>query len=329
MIRGALTILVTLALGLLVTPLGAEAQQPERAPRIGVLFARSLSSIAHRYDAFRQGLRELGYIEGKTIIIEYRSAEGKLDRVPELAAELVRLKVDVILAAGDASIRALQQATRTIPIVVGTAGDLVGPGYAASLARPGGNITGLSATSPELSAKRLEILREVLPTISRVAILWNPSNPVKVQDFNEAKAGARALKLRLQSLEVRSATDFAGAFQTATRSRPDALLVLQDLLTGEYGPRIIEFTAKSRLPTMWVSKEWVEAGGLMSYGPSEPDMWRRAATYVDKILKGAKPADLPIEQPTRFELVINLRTAKTLGLAIPQSLLLRADHIIQ
>jgi putative ABC transport system substrate-binding protein len=317
-----------LIFGLLAAPLATDAQQPLKIPRIGLL--RSGSPADPYVEAFRQGLRALGYVEGQNLIIEYRYAEGKLDRLSELAAELVRLKVDIIITSGEASIRAAKRTTRTIPIVMANSGDPVESGLVASLAQPGGNITGLSALSPELSGKALELLKETFPKLSRVAVLWNPANAAKVLDFRESQVAAKALGVQLQSLEVRSPDDFDRAFGAAMRERAEALSVRADaVVTVVHRKRIVDLTAKNRLPAIYELTEFVDAGGLMSYGPSVSDNFRRAATYVDKILKGAKPADLPVEQPTKFELVVNLKTAKALGLTMPQSILLRADQVLQ
>ena len=307
----------------------ADAEQATKISRIGFLGAASASALANRLDALRQALHELGYEEGKNIVIEYRYSEGKFDRLPALADELVRLKVDIIVTHGDAAIRALKQATKTIPIVVGVTGDLVVTGYAASLARPGGNITGFVDTSPDLSGKRLELLKEVLPKVSRIAVLWNGANPVKVLDFKETETAAQVLGLKLQSLELRAPEDFEKRFKAATTQRSGALVVLQDALTTANARSIVDFAKTSRLPAMYGSTEFVDVGGLMSYAANFPDLFRRAATYVDKILKGAKPADLPVQQPTKFELVINLKAAKQIGLTIPQSVLYRADKVIK
>ena len=301
----------------------AEAQQPAKIPRIGFLGTSSPAAISTRVEGFRHGLREMGYVEGQNIFIEYRWAEGKLDRLPNLAAELVSHKVDVVVTHGEAAIRALKQATKTIPIVVGVTGDLVVTGHAASLARPGGNITGFVDTSPDLSGKRLELLKEILPKVSRIAVLWNAANRVKVLDFKETEAAAQALGLKLQSLEVRASEDFENKLKAATTQRSGALVVLQDALTTANTRTIVDFAAKSRLPAMYGSSEVVDAGGLMSYAANLPDLFRRTAVYVDKILKGAKPADLPIEQPTKFEFVVNLKTAKQIGLTIPPNVLVR------
>jgi putative ABC transport system substrate-binding protein len=303
----------------------ASAQQ---VPRLGFLGTNSPSDISARIEAFRQGLRDFGYIEGQNIVIEYRWAEGKPDRLPKLAAELVNLRVDIIVTHGEAAIRALKQATPTIPIVVGVTGDLVVTGHAASLARPGGNVTGLVDTSPELSGKRLEILKEILPKISRIAVLWNGANPVKRLDFKESEAAAQAMGLRLQSLEVKTADDFDNKLRAATQSAA-ALVVLQDALIASNTKSIIDFTGNNRFPAMHGATEVVDAGGLMSYAANIPDLFRRSAWYVERILKGTKAADLPIEQPTKFELVINLKAAKQIGLTIPPHVLARADRVLK
>ncbi len=263
-------------------------------------------------------------------MIEYRYAEGKPERLPALAAELVRLNVDLILTSGDQGVRAAKQASQTIPIVVALVGDLVGPGYVASLARPGGNITGQTTLVSELSAKRLELLKTAFPKVSRVAILWNPTNADNVVAFKETEVAARALRIQLVPLDVRRADDFEGAFLAALRARAEALIVGSgDALLLTHRARIADFAAKNRLPTMYGNQDYMDAGGLMFYGPNVADMYRRAATYVDKILKGAKPGDLPVEQPTKFEFVINLKTAKALGLTIPPPILSRADRVIE
>jgi putative ABC transport system substrate-binding protein len=305
------------------------AQSPVKAARIGVLSGGAASTQAVRWEAFRQGLKEFGYVEGRNIVIEYRYAEGKPERLPTLAAELVRLKVDLILSAGEQGVRAAKQASQTIPIVVALAGDLVGPGYVASLARPGGNITGQTTLVSELSAKRLELLKTAFPKVSRVAILWNPTNAANVAAFKETEVAARALRIQLLPLDVRRADDFAGAFPAALRARADALIAVGDTLLLTHRARIADFAAKNRLPAMYGNEDFMDAGGLMFYGPNVADMYRRAATYVDKILKGAKPGALPVEQPTKLEFVINLKTAKALGLTIPPSILSRADRVIE
>jgi len=320
--------LVGVALGILSVPSPATSQEAAKMPRLGILLPGSPSSFAQNLAAFRQALRDLGYVEGRSIAIEYRYAEGRPDRLPELAAELVGLKVDVLVPSGTRAIRAANRASSTTPIVVLFTSDLVGTGLVGSLARPGGKITGLTAMSPELTGKRLELLKETVPKVSRVALLWN-SVEGKDLKWEPAQAAARALALTLQSVEVRGVDDFGRAFQAMIRGHADALLTLNDGFIINHRRRITDLASKHRLPAMYELRGFVEVGGLMSYGPSVPDMWRRAATYVDKILRGAKPADLPVEQPTRFELVINLKTAKALGLTVPPSILIRADQVIQ
>ncbi len=319
---------IPLALGLLAAAPAADAQQSVKVPRIGLLYPGTSAMAAENLAAFRQGLRDLGYVEGQSIVIESRYAEGRPDRLPALAAELVRLNVHILVPSGTRSIRAATQATRTLPIVVPFTSDLVGTGLVASLARPGGNITGLTAMSPELTGKRLEMLKEVVPRVLRVAILWN-SVQGKDLKWGPAQAAAQALAVKLQSVQVQGPDDFERAFGAMTRWRAGALLTFNDGFISNSRWRIVELAAKNRLPAMYELKGFVDEGGLMSYGPHVPDMYRRAATYVDKILKGAKPADLPVEQPTRFELVINLKTAKALGLTTPQSVMIRADQVIQ
>jgi putative tryptophan/tyrosine transport system substrate-binding protein len=307
----------------------AGAQQPGKLPRIGLLLTIESSPPSPNVEAFRQGLRALGYVEGKNILLEYRYAEGKLDRLPDLAEGLVRLPVDVIVTALSPGIHAAKRATDTIPIVFAVSGNPLATGYVASLAHPGGNVTGLSAMDYELSGKRLELLTEALRKVSRVAVLWNPGNGAMVLKMKEVRGAADALRVEIKSLEARQPQDFDGALAALPREHADALLTLADPLTLFHRDRIIEMAAKSRVPAMYESGEFVEAGGLMSYGPSIEANYRRAATYVDKILKGAKPADLPVEQPTKFELIINLKAAKQIGLTIPQSVLYRADKIIK
>jgi putative ABC transport system substrate-binding protein len=280
-------------------------------------------------EAFRQGLRDVGYIEGQNIAIEYRYAEGKLEQLPDLAAELVRLKVDVIVTAGTPAALAAKQATRTISIVMGLAADPVGSGIVASLSQPGGNVTGSSLMAPELAGKRLQLLREVVPGASRVAVLANLTVPYAGLIVRETEAAARVLGVQLQLLEIRAPEEIERAFEAATRGRASALIVVEGPLTQTHQALIAALAAKRRLPAMYGQRDFVEAGGLMSYGANFADLFRRAATFVDKILKGRKPSDLPVEQPTRFELVINMRTAKDLGLTLPQSILIRTDHFIQ
>ena len=307
----------------------AEAQQAGKVPRIGWLDVSSPNpEVLRLIELFRQGLRDLGWVEGQNIAVEYRYAEGKAERLSELAAELVRLKVDVIVTAGGEPTHAAQQATKTIPIVMAVSGDPVASGYVASLARPGGNITGLAILSPELSGKRLELLKEVVPGLSRVGVLAyaKAHGPA----WKEVEAAARSLQLRLQPLEVRDPDDLARLFQEAIKGQAQGLLTLpHPLLNRDYRTMIVELAAKSRLPAMYGGLEFPEVGGLMGYGPDISDNFRRAATYVDKILKGTKPADLPVEQPTKFELVINLKAAKQIGLTIPPNVLARADKVIK
>ena len=328
------TFIGTLAGALLAAPLAAEAQQAGKVARIGYLVTGSLESseMRARLDAFRQGLRERGYVEGQNILIEYRLADGKIERLPSLATELARLKVDLIVAVATPAARAAQQATTTIPVVAVAMGDPVRDGLVASLARPGGNITGSTFLGPELVPKRLELLKEALPKVSRVAALWHPGafGERTSQDMLKGtEAAVRTLGVHLQLVDVRRPDELDRAFSTMTRERSDALIVFPSSMLFSERRRIVALVAKSRLPSMFNNRESVELGGLISYGTNLTDLNRRAATYVDKILKGAKPADLPVEQPTTFELVINLKTAKALGLTIPPSLLLRADEVIQ
>jgi putative ABC transport system substrate-binding protein len=319
----------TLTGGLLAAPLAAEAQQAGRVPRVGFLSAGSRSDSVQRVvDEFRQGLRELGYVEGQTIAIEYRWAEGKEERLPDLASELVHLKVDVIVATIAAAVRAAKHATKAIPIVM-VVNDPVAAGFVASVARPGGNITGLSMMSPEVVGKQLELLTQVVPKISRVAVLANPANPGNAAQLRQAEVVARALGMRLQPLEAHSPSEIDRAFAAMTRERAGALLVLLDPILAREREQIADLAAKGHLPAMYALRLHVEVGGLIAYGANIFDLYRRTAIYVDKILKGAKPGDLPVEQPTKFELVINLKTAKALGLTIPPSLLQRADEVIQ
>jgi len=320
---------VVLLLSIFLAPLTTKAQHPGKIPRIGLLGGGSASAIAGRIDAFRQGLSDLGYVEGKTIVIDQMWAEGKLDRLPALAAELVRLKVDAIVSAGPTVTRACKDAHITTPIVMAFDDDPVGSGLVASLARPGGNITGLSSLSPGLSAKQLELLKEIMPRLSRVAVLGSLIHPGTAQSLQEMELAARAFKVQLHYLNVVDPKTVDTAFGAAHKERVDAMLVLTSVVTTTQREKIIDLAAKNRLPAIYFTAEWVEAGGLLAYGASFTDLFRRAAIYVDKVLKGAKPADLPVEQPTKFELVINLKTAKALGLTIPQSVLLRADQLIE
>jgi putative ABC transport system substrate-binding protein len=308
----------------------AEAQQqPKKVPRIGYLNTASLSVLAERIEAFRQGLRELGYVEGKNIFIEWRHAEGNLDRLPALAAELVRLKVDVIVTTGPTTTRPAKEATSTIPIVMAQDTDPVGNGFIASLARPGGNITGLSSLAPELSGKRLELLKEIVSGLSRVAILWASTTPGSAQALREMERAAGGLGVKLQSLDIVGPKDIETAFRAASKGRADAVLVMSSGVLNAHRKQLAELAVKSRLPAIYFRSEFVENGGLMSYGASFTDMDRRAATYVDKILKGRKPADLPVEQPIKFEFIINLKAAKQIGLTIPPNVLARADKVIK
>jgi putative tryptophan/tyrosine transport system substrate-binding protein len=307
----------------------ASAQQPKKVPRIGFLGASSASVLAARIEAFRQGLRDLGYVEGKNIVIEWRSAEGKLDRLPALAAELVRLKVDVIVTTGPAPTRPAKEATSTIPIVMAFDNDPVGNGFVASLARPGGNITGLSTLAPEISGKQLEVLKEIVPRLSRVAVLGSSTTPGNAQSLKETELAAGAFGVKVQYLDVRDPKDIDTAFRATGKGRADAILVLTSPIFNPYRTEIADLAVKNRLPAIYSTPEFVEDGGLMTYGVSLTDLYRRAATYVDKILKGAKPADLPVEQPKKFEFIINLKAAKQIGLTIPPNVLVRADRVIR
>jgi putative tryptophan/tyrosine transport system substrate-binding protein len=307
----------------------AHAQQPTKISRIGYLAPASLSALAARTEAFRQGLRELGYVEGKNVVIEWRSAEGKLDRLPALATELVHLKVDVIVTTGPTATRPAREATSTIPIVMAQDIDPVATGFVASLARPGGNITGLSSLAPQISGKQLELLKEIVPKLTRVAVLWASSNPANAQMLREMEDAAGTLGIKVQSLDILGPKDVQVAFRTASKASAEAVLVLQNGVAAAHRKELAEFAVKSRLPAVYPRLEFVADGGLMSYGASFADMDRRAATYVDKILKGAKPADLPVAQPTKFELVINLKAAKQIGLTIPPNVLARADRVIR
>lgn len=305
-----------------------EAQSISRFPRLGYLAANSALE-SRDLKAFRQGLADLGYIEGKNIAIEYRSAEGKLDRLPDLAAELVALKVDIVVAINPPSARAAKNATNTIPIVIRSTDDPVTTGLVASLARPGGNITGLTSISTELHGKRLELLKEVVPRAHVVAVIRNPTGRGAVQRWKEVEAAGRVLGLRLEAVDVKSPNDFEVVFRVATEKHPDALLTLRNPMIVNNRKRLAALVAKSRLAAIYDDREFVEAGGLMSYGADLTDLHRRVALFVDKILKGAKPADLPVEQPTKFELVINIKTAKQIGITIPPNVLARADRVIR
>jgi ABC-type uncharacterized transport system substrate-binding protein len=308
----------------------AEAQQAKKVPQIGLLVPGSASSYGARIEAFRKGLRELKYIEGQNVIIEYQYAEGKLDRLSELAAELTRLKVDMIVTSGATSVNAAKRATSTIPIVVANS-DLVGTGHVVSLARPGGNITGLTNMAPELAGKRLELLKETISKLSLMAVLWwnDPANPGSSGSWKETQFAARELRLQLHSMEVRTPNDFERAFEDAVKARSDGLAVTPSALFSAHQKWITQLAAKSRLPAIYSQGEYASAGGLMSYGPDVVYQHYRAATYVDKILKGTKPGEIPVEQPTKFEFIINLKTAKQIGLTIPPNVLARADKVIK
>jgi ABC-type uncharacterized transport system substrate-binding protein len=324
---------------LLAVPFTSEAQQAGKLYRIGLLEQGSRPSPSHSAGSadsaawFRQGMRELGWVEGQNIVIEYRYAEGKAERLPDLATELVSLKMDVIVSGGTLAPLAAKQATSTIPIVLAASGDPVGTGLVTNLAKPGGNVTGLSNLSRDLTAKRLQLLKEIVPRLARVTVIWNAANIVAVLHIPEVEASARTLGLQVQSLEVRGPGDFEDALferrlLAATSGGGGALFLVDDPLVMRYRMRIADFAVRNRLPSTAIYRNFAEAGGLMTFGASLADLYRRSAIYVDKILKGAKPGDLPVEQPTKFELVINLKTAKALGLTIPQSLLLRADAVI-
>ena len=307
----------------------AEAQQPTKVPRIGSLSGQSPSNSPGRREAFQQGLRELGYIEGKSIFIEWRYADGKFDRLPALAAELVRLKVDIIVTGGPQATRPAKQATSTIPIVMAQDPDPVGNGFVASLARPGGNITGLATFAPELSGKQLKVLKETVPRLSRVAVFGTSTNPGNAQNLREIELAAKAFGVKLQYLDVLSPKDIETEFRAPSKGTADAILLLPGPVLNLQRAQIADLAAKSRLPAIYPQTEYMEAGGLMYYGTNTPDLFRRAAIYVDKILKGAKPADLAVEQPKKFELIINLKAAKQIGLTIPPNVLVRADRVIK
>jgi putative ABC transport system substrate-binding protein len=326
-----ITLSLVVAISILAAPVATDAQAAGAIHRIGFLGAGSRPPVTwHLFEAFRQGLRELGWVEGQNIVIEYRFAEGRFERVPDLAAELVQLKADVIVVGSTPPALAAKNATGTIPIVMVAIGDPVRQGLVASLARPGGNITGLSLTAGfETVSKGLELLKETVPKLRRAALLSNPANPSHALVIREMKGAARSLGVQLQLVEARDLNEFDGAFTAMAKERAGALFVVLDPLFILHRARLAGLAAKNRLPSMYWSRENVEAGGLMSYGPSLPDLYRRAATFVDRIFKGAKPADLPVEQPTKFELVINLKSAKALGLTIPQSILVRADQVIE
>lgn len=320
---------IALALLILTAPLSVTAQQQARVPRIGLLSPFSPSDAAPWHEAFRRGLRNHDWVEGKSISIEYRYAEGRIDRLPDLAAELVRLKVDIIVTSVTPDALAAKKATVTIPIVMAAAGDVTATGLVEGLARPGGNVTGLSQMNPELAVKRLELLKEIVPQLSRVAVLWNPEDRISTITWEGLHVPARGMGIQLHSLEARSANDFGKAFQEATKNRAGALAIMPNPVFVTNLRRLADPAAKNRLPSIFHVTDFVKVGGLVAYGPNRSDMFLRAATYVDKILRGTKPADLPIEQPNKFELFINLKTAGVLGLTIPSSVMLRADQIIQ
>jgi len=325
----AIGCIVTLTLSLLAAPLAARAQQPTKVPRVGYLSDESGSLGLASFEPLAKGLRELGYLEGRTIVFENRYADGKTEVLPGLAAELVRIQVDVIVTVGTPATRAAKNATETIPIVFTRIADPVALGLVASLARPSGNLTGVSLLSPDLNARRLEIVTEAIPGGRRVGVFWDPTFPPAALELREIERAARLLNVELQPLEVRAAEELEAAMLAVVGQRAQALIVVPALLFTEQRHRIAALAVKNRLPTMLSRREHVEAGGLMSYGTNYSAMYRRAATYVDKILKGAKPADLPVEQPMRFELIINLKTATALGLTIPPSLLFQADEVIR
>jgi ABC-type uncharacterized transport system substrate-binding protein len=317
------------ALRLLAVPLDAGGQPPAGVPRIGYLEPGSITSDALLFEAFRQGLRDHGWVDGQSIAINVRAAEGKYERLPDLAAELVRLKVEVIFASSTPAAVAAQRATSSIPIVIGRVADPVRSGLVASLARPGGNITGWTHQGLELRVKYLDLLKEAVPAATRIGVLWNPANPIHGPSLKTIEAAAQALAVELHPVGVRKPEEIEGAFSTLARRRVQALTVFQDGMFLARGPQIVALAARDRLPTMYATTELVRGGGLIGYRVNLPEMYRRGASFVDRILKGAKPADLPVEQPTRFELVVNLRTAKALGLTIPPAVLARADELIQ
>ena len=320
---------LTLAAMLFAPCVPASAQQPKKIPRIGLLYSVSVSSGAPRIEAFRQGLRELGYVEGKTFLIEDRYADSNEDRVPTLAAELVRLKVDVIVTSNSGPTQAAKAATATIPIVMARDIDPVGNRFVASLARPGGNITGLSSLAAEISGKHVELLKEIVPRLSRLAVLGTSTSPGHAQSLKEIEIAAAAFKVTPQYLNVLTAKDIEPAFHAAGKERADAILVLGSGIYASHRKQVFDLTLKNRLPAIFRSREYMEVGGLMSYGVNPFDLDRRAATYVDKILKGAKPADLPVEQPKKFEFIVNLKAAKQIGLTIPPNVLARAEQVIR
>ena len=330
MSRAVLALIVTLTIGMLAAPLPTTAQSGAKIPRIGILQVGTPASTGHLSAAFKEGMRERGYVERRHVVFEQRFGESKRERLFEAAAELVRIKVDLIVTSTDEGVAAVKQQTQTIPIVMANSTDPVGTGFVVSLARPGRNITGNSSMSPELNGKRLELLKEVVPGLSRVAILWNPDIRGAVLDYRETEGAARTLRLQLQSVEVTRADELDRAFAAMTAGRAEALVVpAVNPLAYTNRSEIARLAQKNRLPSLYGERAYADVGGLIAYGPNAADLWRRAAIYVDKILKGAKPGDLPVEQPTKFELSINLKTAKALGLTIPSSLVRRADRVIE
>jgi putative ABC transport system substrate-binding protein len=329
MIARASIIVAAFTISVLITPSASQPQPRERVPRVGYLGTSSASLESELVKAFREGLRDRGYVEGQNIGIEYRWAEGNDQRFPDLVADLVKLKVDVILTAGTPGALAAKRATQTIPIVMAVTGDAVATGLVGSLARPGGNLTGLTTMVPDLEGKRLDILRELLPKLATVVVLLNTSNPFTAVQWEQAKIGAKALGIHVQPIELQRPEDLKEAFARVARHRPDALTMVADRSLLAHRMQIIDFVAKTRIPAIYPYRDFVVAGGLMSYAPSYEDLFRRSATYVDKILRGAKPSALPIEQPTKFEFLINLKTAKTLDVPIPPSVLLRADQVFE
>jgi putative tryptophan/tyrosine transport system substrate-binding protein len=319
---------VIVALALLVPPLASEAQPPPKVPRLGVIAEYSSTAAPRNYAAFRQGLHELGYVEGQTIVLEERWAAGQLERLPDLAADLVRLQVDIIVASGVLSARAARQATERLPIVL-AGGDAVGTGLITNIARPGGNLTGLATNGGELAGKWLELLKEAVPALARVAVLSDPNIPATGLVLHELQGAAPALGVQLQSLSVRHVGELEGAFAAMRREHAEALVVIPSSIAQMHSARITELAARSHLPTMWEWRDAAVDGSLLAYGPDNASLWRRAATYVDKILKGAKPGDLPVERPMKYELVINLKTAKALGVTLPPTLLFQADEVIR
>jgi putative ABC transport system substrate-binding protein len=314
---------------LLALCVSAGAQQPVKVPRISYLMVSSPSVNRARVEAFQQGLRELGYVEGKNIVVEYQYVEGKLDRLRDLAAEVVRLKVDIIVTGGPKTTRAVKEATATIPIVMGFDNDPVGNGFITSLARPGGNITGLASLAPEISGKQLELLKEIVSRLARVAVFGTSTNPGNAQALRESELAAKAIGVKLQYLDVRDFKNIETAFRAASKGRADAVLALNSPVLNSHRTQVADLAVKSRLPAVYAQSEYVEDGGLMVYGVSYPDLFRRAATYVDKILKGTKPAELPVEQPKKFEFIVNLKAAKQIGLTFPPNVLVRADRVIK